>query len=166
MNKPQFEKLVRLHKDAVYRQMIRVCAHKEDAEDALATALMLAFQAADSLNSEAAFRSWLGTIGKRVCTRMRSHAGIRQALDLATERHLIDPDVSEFDMEILKGCVKEAVDELPDLYRTVYLGCEIEGKSASAMAHDLGVSEPAVKSRLLRARAMVRTCLDDSICAG
>jgi DNA-directed RNA polymerase specialized sigma24 family protein len=68
MSRLGFEGQVRLHKDAVYRQMIRVCNHREDAEDALATALLLAFKSYDRLESDEAFRTWLGTIGKRVCT--------------------------------------------------------------------------------------------------
>lgn len=160
-----FDALVRKHKDAVYRQMVRVCGHKEDAEDALAGALMLAFQASDQLTSDGAFRAWLGTIGKRVCTRMRSSPSIQRALEYAEEHDLIDERVSEFDLAILKGCVNDAVEALPEIYREIYVQCELEEATIPQAASELGITAAAAKSRLLRARALVRELLDRSVCA-
>lgn len=165
MTSQTFERLVRQHKDSVYRQMVRVCGHKQDAEDALATALLQAFQASDQLVSDGAFRSWLGTIGQRVCTRMRSHAGIQRALTVAEERNLVGSDKDEFELEMLRGCVSQAVSQLPEAYRTVYQRCELEEATTAETAAELGLTLPATKSRLLRARAMVREQLDRSICA-
>jgi len=160
-----FERLVRKHKDAVYRQMVRVCSHREDAEDALASALLLAFKSADQLASDESFRAWLGTIGKRVCSRMRHHPSIEQAFDFAIENRIVAEETDGFDLQILSGCVKEAVDELPEIYRGVYLACEIEGATVPEAADRLGIGLAAAKSRLLRAREMVRDRLDQSICA-
>jgi RNA polymerase sigma-70 factor, ECF subfamily len=165
LNPDRFERLVNQHKDAVYRQMMRVCAHQQDAEDALATALLLAFQAADTLNSDQAFRSWLGTIGKRVCTRLRAHSGIQRVWEFAEEHDLIDPNVDAFEMEVLKGCVQQAVEELPELYRGPYVACEIEEKTIEEAAREFDRSEAAIKSQLHRARKMVRERLDRSVCA-
>ncbi len=164
MGRASFEQLVNQHKDAVYRQMIRVCNHREDAEDALATALMHAFKAYDRLESHEAFRTWLGTIGKRVCTRMRNHDGIRTVLEFAEERDLIDESNSEFDLAILKGCVRDAVEQLTPLYKQIYIACELNEKPVEEAARELDISHNAAKSRLLRARAMVRKVLDDSVC--
>jgi RNA polymerase sigma-70 factor (ECF subfamily) len=160
----QFEKLIHEHKDSVYRQMIRVCGHREDAEDALASALMLAFQSFSKLQSEEAFRSWLGTIGRRVCTRMRSHAGMQAVLERAADHGILDNKGDEMEFQILKGCVREALDHLRPIYREVYERCELDEKSVPEAAVELGISEAAVKSRLHRARAEVRTQLDASIC--
>lgn len=165
MDATRFEKLVNQHKDSVYRQMARVCSHREDAEDALATALMLAFQSADRLSSEEAFRSWLSTIGRRVCTRMRSSPSMQPVLELAEDLKVINNDPEPFEMEVLKGCVQEAVNDLPEIYREVYQACEIEERTVPEVAEGLGLSVAATKSRLLRARAMVRERLDHSICA-
>lgn len=161
----RFERLVNEHKDSVYRHMVRVCGQREDAEDALATALMQAFKAADKLSSEAAFRSWISTIGRRVCTRMRNHPAIEQALEFAEERGLTLGEDVNFDMAILKGCVREAITALPETYRMVYELCEIEEKTVPEAAEELGISVAAAKSRLFRARAMVREQLDASVCA-
>lgn len=165
LDAPRFEELVNEHKDAVYRQMVRVCGHREDAEDALATALMQAFRAADQLASEETFRGWLATIGRRVCTRMRHHGGVAEALEFAEERGLTAGEDAGFDLAILKGCVHDAVSALPETYRAVYERCELDEQTVPEAASDLGLSVAAVKSRLLRARSMVRETLDQSVCA-
>lgn len=161
----RFERLVNQHKDAVYRQMVRVCGHREDAEDALATALMQAFRALPQLESDEAFRGWVSTIGRRVCTRMRHQPSIEHAVEFAEEIGLAIGDDPGFDMTMLKGCVQEAVDALPEKYRAVYEQCELNEQTVPEVAEELGITVAATKSRLLRARAMVREQLDGSICA-
>lgn len=165
MDRERFERLVNRHKDAVYRQMARVCNNEEDAQDALGTALINAFQAAAELKSDDAFRTWLTTIGKRVCTRMRANPTIRQAFEFAEERGLIGADVRDLELQVLKGCVREAIESLPEIYRRVYEECEIHERTVPEVAREMGLSEAAVKSRLHRARAMVRRTLDRSVCA-
>lgn len=56
----------------------------------------------------------------------------------------------------LKRLVEQSVDALPDSYRAVFMLREIEGLSTSETAEGLGLGEEAVKTRLHRARAMVR----------
>lgn len=165
MHQRKFEDLVNEHKDSVYRQMARVCGNREDAEDALATAIMQAFQAYDRLSSDQTFRAWLGTIGKRVCYRMRSHSGILKALEFAEEHDLVASHVDEMELNLIKGCVKDAVDGLDKGYRDVYLMCEIEERTVEEAATTLGLTVAATKSRLLRARTKVREMLDHSICS-
>lgn len=159
-----FERLVNEHKNAVYRQMVRVCSHREDAEDALAAALLQAFRSADQLLDEASFLPWLATIGKRICYRMRSHPAFEVPLEYA-DRLAAETTIAEGDLEVLQGCVKQAVEELAPTYRAVYLLAELEEYQISEVAAKLGISEAAVKSRLHRARAQVRERLDKSICA-
>lgn len=160
-----FESLVREHKDAVYRQMVRVCGHREDAEDALANALLLAFKASDQLSSDKAFRTWLGTIGTRVCRKMRHHPAMEATLEYAETRNLVDAHGEDFDLAIVKGCVKDAVATLPELYQRVYNLCELEERSVAEAAAELRITPAAAKSRLLRARKLIREHLDHSICA-
>lgn len=153
------------HKDAVYRQMVRVCEHREDAEDALAAALLNAFLAADQLSSEDAFRGWLATIGRRVCTRMRHHHAFAETLDFAEKKGLVADQAPEFDLQIMKRCVRDAVDRLPPALGDVYRACELEERSLADAATLLGISEAAAKSRLHRARQAVRAALDQSVCS-
>jgi DNA-directed RNA polymerase specialized sigma24 family protein len=67
-------------------------------------------------------------------------------------------------IEQLGNCVSRVVDRLPDGYRQVYVMREIDGAPAEEVCRKLALSLPAVKSRLHRARAMVREMLDQELC--
>lgn len=165
MDSGKFESLMRRHKDSVYRQMVRVCGNADDAEDALGQAMLLAFQAADQLESPDRFRGWVATIGTRVCSRMRHHASFQQVLDEVENRGWREPRaITEFDMPVLKSCVRDAIARLPETYRLIYQLCEIEEEPVAEAAAKIGISHAAAKSRLLRAREFVRKELDASIC--
>jgi RNA polymerase sigma-70 factor (ECF subfamily) len=69
----------------------------------------------------------------------------------------------EAELATLKTCVVGAMDLLPETYREVYERREILGESAQTVASDLHLSISAVKSRLLRARAMMREFLDSGL---
>lgn len=161
------EHLINHHKDAVYRQMVRVCGNRDDAEDALANAILSALRASDQLRDPATFRAWLAKIGTRSCARMRVRHRLVQASSLAElESHGIELKDGEPSPELLaettalKECVSEAIHSLPDLYRDVYVRREILGESAEEVAMSLGITVPALKSRLHRAREVMRDSLD------
>ena len=96
---------------------------------------------------------------------MRSHTGIQSAFEYAEDLDLISQDNSEFELAVLKSCVKDAIEDLPEIYQTIYIACEIEEKGVGEAAEELGISHNAAKSRLLRARILVREALDRSVCA-
>jgi RNA polymerase sigma-70 factor (ECF subfamily) len=145
--------------------MVRVCNHKEDAEDALATALLQAFRAHEKLASEESFQAWLATIARRVCSRMRGHPAMQPVLEFAEEHGLINREKSEFEINLIKSCVAEAVESLPPIYKEIYVACELNQMTVVEAAQSLKISHNAAKSRLFRARAMVRDQLDRSVCA-
>lgn len=162
------ERLVNRHKDAVYRQMVRVCGNHADAEDALADALLAAVRASSQLSNPDSFQAWLVKIGSRACARSRIRGRIEQhrsltdlealGIELADE----DPDPStQLESKTMKSCVSEAIERLPRIYREVYERREINGETAEHVAARLHLTVPAVKSRLHRARRLVRELLDD-----
>jgi RNA polymerase sigma-70 factor (ECF subfamily) len=67
------------------------------------------------------------------------------------------------EMSELKNCVSGAIELLPEIYRDVYLRREILGERAEDVSLTLGISLPAVKSRLFRAREMMRDALDGGL---
>src|SRR5450631_633734 len=79
-----FDALARQHKDAVYRQMIRVCGNREDAEDVLIEALLKAYRHLDQLRESDAFRAWLAQIAKRVCWQLKEREALLPLLQLST----------------------------------------------------------------------------------
>jgi RNA polymerase sigma-70 factor (ECF subfamily) len=167
-----FEREVARHKDAVYKQMLRVCGNREDAEDVLVEAMVKAYSASNTLGDPAAFRAWLTTIGKRVCIRLKQRKRAAQALSLDA---MIESGVQfpssgeltaedELNLEETQHCLQHAFEGLPDHYRKVYKLREIEGRTAEETAKLLGISVPNVKARLHRARLKVRKELDASLC--
>ena len=78
-----FEALANEHKDAVYRQMIRVCGNREDAEDVLIEALLKAYRHLDQLRDSVAFRAWLAQIAKRVCWQLKQQDSLMPLLQLS-----------------------------------------------------------------------------------
>lgn len=166
-----FEKEIAKHKDAVYRQMVRVCGNAEDAEDVLAEALMSAFKASNQLKDEGSFRAWLVSIGRRTCYKLRErgHSDLLVSLDALQESGMPMPASQEMtaeeeiEMSETHDCILAAIDALPRDYKVVYMMREIDGSSANETAEELNLSVPAVKSRLHRARTMVREALDKAL---
>ena len=167
-----FEALAVAHKDAVYRQLIRACGNREDAEDVLVEALLKAYQNLDQLRGDGAFRAWLAQIGRRVCWHLRARDSLVPIMQLSTLEHRgvtpADPSPSPEDAvarKRLRELLQEAVDALPPDYRHVYVMRDLEERSGAEVARRLGITLAAEKSRLHRARALVRAFLDARLAA-
>ena len=128
-----FDALARQHKDSVYRQMVRVCGNREDAEDVLIEALLKAYRHLDQLRESAAFRAWLAQIAKRVCWQLKERESLLPLLRLPAmedEGREVPgmeppPDVQAAQQQ-MRQLLKEAVGTLPRLYRPVYELCDVE----------------------------------------
>ena len=122
-----FEALANEHKDAVYRQLIRACGNREDAEDVLVDALLKAYRNLGQLRDSAAFRSWLAQIGRRVCWQLKQREAllpIMQLSALEAEGKQLEssdeaPDLQTARHEV-KRLLREAVESLPEAERAVY----------------------------------------------
>jgi len=144
-----FDALARQHKDAVYRQMIRVCGNREDAEDVLIEALLKAYRHLDQLRESAAFRAWLAQIAKRVCWQLKEREALLPLLQLST---LEDegrefpgsepPPDAQLARQQMKGLLNEAIDALPALYRPVYVLCDVENCGATRSRRNWESREP------------------------
>jgi len=165
-----FEKLANEHKDAVYRQMLRVCGSREDAEDVLVEALLNAYRHLDQLRDQRAFRSWLAVIGKRVCWQLKEREALLPVLQLSAladeGRELAGRDSSPeagAALTQMKQLLKEAMNNLQTEYRSVYEMRDLQGLPGEEVAQKLGISLAAMKSRLYRARSLVRKHIDHAL---
>jgi RNA polymerase sigma-70 factor (ECF subfamily) len=165
-----FESLVNQHKDAVYRQMIRVCGNRDDAEDVLIEALFKAYRNLDQLHDAVAFRAWLATIASRVCWQLRKKEALQPLLQLSAledeGRELAAPQPpvdAQVELTQMKSFLREAIASLPDAFRLVYEMRDLQGLTGDEVASRLKISRAAMKSRLHRARAMVRHHLDAAL---
>lgn len=128
-----------------------------DVEDAVQETLLVASRRLRDLRRVEALVSWLFRIVKRECNRMRR--AWRRMMQLPPDPALepvVTPAADELRMEI--GC---ALARLPGHYREILLMRDLDGLTLKEMAQALDLGIPAVKSRLHRARARARRCLDD-----
>ena len=167
-----FEKLANQHKDAVYRQMVRVCGNREDAEDVLIEALVKAYRNLDRLRDVVAFRAWLGKIAQRVCWQLKQKEALMPLLQLSAleeEGREISQDEPSMEAKMAarqtKQILDDAIGELPDVYAEVYKLRDVDELSGDEVARTLGISSAAMKSRLHRAREMIRQRLDQALAA-
>jgi RNA polymerase sigma-70 factor (ECF subfamily) len=167
-----FEELANEHKDAVYRQMLRVCGNHEDAEDVLMEALLKAFRSLEQLRDSKAFRAWLAQIARRFCWQLREREAMAPLLQLSVmeeSAELVQPGELQ-DVEVarqeIKALLWQAVAELPDEAREIYILRDVEERSGEEVAKRLGITLAAMKSRLHRARQALREKLDARLGAG
>lgn len=126
-----------------------------DVDDAVQESLLAVTRHIASLKAVAAFAGWLLTMARRECQRLARRALRHDALDDAeAERRLLgQPD------HALRLDIARALESLPAHYRLVVLLRDMEELSIAEIAERLGEAEGAVKSRLHRARGLVREYL-------
>jgi RNA polymerase sigma-70 factor (ECF subfamily) len=158
-----FEALANEHKDAIYRQMLRVCGNHEDAEDVLIEALLKAYCSMDQLRDSASFRAWLAQIARRVCWQLKEHEKLLPLLQLSEldedGLHLRDKAVAPEEIAAasqMRQLLGDAVAQLAPEFRAVYELRDIEEVPGEEVAERIGISLAAMKSRLHRARSIVR----------
>lgn len=163
----EFDKLLLLHKDSIYRQLVRTCGNREDAEDALVESLVSAWQAADRLENPEAFRGWIGTIARRACSHIRRNERISFIVGDEVLEAVSQAETAQIELEMkqMKSCIQSAISILDPDQRSVYEMRELQGLSTDEVAERIGITSAAVKSRLHRAREIVREALDQSVCA-
>ncbi|PYM23670.1 MAG: RNA polymerase subunit sigma [Candidatus Rokuibacteriota bacterium] len=165
------ERLVERYGDRVYRLAMRITGSKEDAEEAAQDALWTAARKIGMFKGESAFGSWVYRITanaayQKLRTRRQKSAEI--AIDDVLPsldddgRHFepMDDWSNRVDERALQGelrqVLQEAIDGLPAEYRTALVMHDVEGLSNPDIAETLGISLPAVKSRVHRSRLFVR----------
>jgi RNA polymerase sigma-70 factor (ECF subfamily) len=165
-----FETLVNEHKDAIYRQMLRVCGNREDAEDVLIEALLKAYCSVDQLRDSASFRAWLAQIARRVCWQLKEHEALLPLMQLSEleDAGLALADKAAVPEEIaaatqMRQFLMNAVAQLRPEFREVYELRDLEELPGEEVATRLGISLTAMKSRLHRARSMVRERMESAL---
>ena len=160
--------------EVAYRFSLLVCGHPEDAEDVMQDALLKTYQHVGHISEPGAFRTWLYTTVRNACLmKRRRHAGepatfvsVEQGID--TDEGMAPVDVADSSRSIdqrlidgwMDGRLRRALHHLPPSYRMIVVMREIEGLSTKEVAAIAGVSESNVKTRLHRARLMLRKQLE------
>lgn len=156
-----FEVLVTRHGPMVLRVCHNVLGHRDDAEDAFqATFLVLVKQRASIRNLDSV-ASWLYGVAARVAARARVDAARRRKTEQGGIRLVADSDAADdsnavLDQAVHGPIVQEEVHRLPEKYRSVVLLCYWEGLTQEQAALQLGCPIGTVRSRIARARDLLR----------
>ena len=146
-----FEALIRRHHVAVYRVALRMLGSELDAEDAAQEALVQAWRALSTFREESAFSTWLYRIVINRCLKARAARHPVQPLpDVLIDRDS-DPAEAVARSEQLHAVARGML-ALPAEQRAALVLRELEGLSYEQIAQVLGVTVPAVKGRIHRAR--------------
>ena len=163
-----YHELIQPYERSVYVMALSYVKNEADAEDAAQETFVRAFRKLSSFRAESKFSTWLMSITiNEARTRLRRQALIRmEPLDqLPDENMSISPallrDWREIPSEVLereevRNLILRAVEQLPDIYREVFLLRDVEELTVSETAETLNISVPSVKVRLHRARLMLQ----------
>jgi RNA polymerase sigma-70 factor, ECF subfamily len=160
-----FEILMRCHNQLIYRVARAILRNDGEAEDVMQDAYVRAFEHLDQFAGRAKFSTWLTRIAVHEALA-RQHRGNRyQELDPESERNgdpmnrfaslEPNPEQQASNSEI-RRLLEEAVEKLPDAYRTIFVLRDVEEMSTTDTANILEITEENVKVRLHRARALLR----------
>jgi RNA polymerase sigma-70 factor (ECF subfamily) len=159
-----FAVLVRRHNERLYRAARSILRNDAEAEDAMQQAYLNAFRSLHQFAGRASFATWLTRIAVHEALarlrRRRQPTGMDMTEDLEPDRtpdpaRLDDPERELHAAEVAR-LLEAAIDALPIAYRCVFVLREVQGLSTLEAAESLEVSEDVVKTRLLRARALLR----------
>ncbi|MBI1746744.1 MAG: sigma-70 family RNA polymerase sigma factor [Acidobacteria bacterium] len=170
-----FEELVTRYQRRVYGLAYRLTSNTAEAEDVLQEVFLQVYQKINNFRGESAFYSWLykitlNTTYMRMRKRQRRREEpIEDALPKFGEDGSFTQMVSKFSLspetEALRAEARRltaaAIDTLAEEYKTVLILRDIEGLPAAEVGAMLGLSIPAIKSRLHRARLFLRQKLEN-----
>jgi RNA polymerase sigma-70 factor, ECF subfamily len=167
-----FEKLVRTHQDRLFACAYRLTGNRDDAEDLLQQSLMEAYAAFPRFQPGTHFDRWVYRImhNTYLDTVRRRPRFMVQSLDEALEtgegtvagREIADPHggpEAELMEKTLSEPIQRALDALPAEFRSVVVLAEMQGLSYEEVARALRCPVGTVRSRLHRARALLRRSL-------
>lgn len=164
------------HLDAVYRFALRLSGAPDQAEDLVQETFLRAYRSWDQYTRGTAAKSWLFTICRNVFLRRLER---RQRHDEIVTENVgrdgpgsspinpvwssvdgVDPE-GEFFHSIVDDRIVQAIDSLPEEYRTAVVLSDLEGLPYAEIAELMDVPVGTVKSRLFRGRRQLQKVLYD-----
>lgn len=163
-----YDELVRKYERQVFRIAQHITQNREDAEDVMQDAFVKAFEKLDQFQGNSKFYTWLVRIAvNESLMRLRKRrTGKLVSMDdeILTEEGSVPRDFADwapdpeqnYNQAELADILRKTIQGLPPGFRVVFVLRDVDGLSTEETAQTLGLSIPAVKSRLLRARLQLR----------
>ena len=172
-----FREIVRRHQEKVHRLALRLTRDDARAQDVMQDAFLQVFRKIGQFQEQSAFSTWLYRITVNAALmRMRSErrhheTSLEDASPRYTEAGEIADPIDDWSTAVdddagnreLARYAAEAVDKLPETYRSVFILRELEDLSTEEVAQILDLTLPTVKTRLHRARLALRRSLADRV---
>ena len=159
-----FEFLVHRHSQRVYRAARAILRDDEEAADVVQETWVRAYRKLGQFAGRAKFSTWLTRIGvyEARARRRKGRARAVPARDPAAGKEAgnkpdtgPDPERGTLAREV-RALLEAAIEDLPDHYRAVFMMRGVEEMSTAETAHVLSLTQDVVKTRLRRARALLR----------
>jgi RNA polymerase sigma-70 factor (ECF subfamily) len=158
---PAFEELVSQYERRVYSLAYRMLANQHDAEDVTQQAFISALEHLPDFREESSFYTWLMRIASHAALKIiRKRQGLpTEPLDLPHPEFIAtwkESPARLAQQHETGKLIEEALAELDEKHRLVFLLRDVEGLSVKETAEATGLTEANVKVRLLRARLQLR----------
>lgn len=163
-----FSQLVNRYDRNIFRIAQHITHNEEDAQDVVQDAFLKAYQNLQQFQGNSKFYTWLVRIAVNEALmklrKRRTDRTVSLDEDVETEEGSMPREVADwspnpeqlYGQSELGDILKKTIQGLPPGFRTVFVLRDVEGLSTEETAEMLGLSIPAVKSRLLRARLQLR----------
>ncbi|GAP14135.1 RNA polymerase sigma factor, sigma-70 family [Longilinea arvoryzae] len=171
-DRAEFARLVDAYSTHIYRLALRMLADPQDAEDVLQETFIKAMRALPAFEGRSSLSTWLYRIAVNEALMMVRKRKPEVSLSTPAEDDDDEENGEELQIvdwghlpesELLSGesrrHIDQAVENLPQKLKVVFLLRDVEGLSIEDAAATLGISQAAVKTRLLRARLQLRDAL-------
>jgi RNA polymerase sigma-70 factor (ECF subfamily) len=166
------DEVFRAHAPRVYRLALRLLRSTADAEDVVQDVLLQVVRKLGTFRGEAALTTWLHRVTVNMALAHRRRCAprlareVRASLDEVEGRGRLPaprppeggPDGQALD-RVGRALIEQAVARLPEMYRQPFVLAQIEGLTKPEVGAALGLGVPAIKSRLYRARLLLRDAL-------
>ena len=161
-----FEELVHRHEQRIYRVAMGIIGNHEDAQEAIQQTFLKVYQHLGGFQRSSKFTTWMTRIAINEALQIRRRRRPTVSLD--------DPQVSDegvmprelrdwhddpgkiYDKQQIREIVERAIQSLPTIYREAFVLRDVQGLTSEEAAAALGIRVSALKTRLLRARLMMR----------
>ena len=162
-----FEELVNRYERKIFRLTMNITGNREDAEDAMQDAFLKSFSHLKDFEGSSRFYTWLVRIAaNEALMRLRRRRPNQFSLDepVETDDDLVPREIEDwgplpdqrFAQTEMREILNRVIQELEPDYRIVFQLRDVDDLSTEEAAQAVGISVPAVKSRLLRARLKLR----------